>query len=126
MRAMPSPTWSTEPTSARSVSTSYCSICLRRMSVISSGRIFKRSSLYLGRRVREVSAETVEAAPDARVDLERAGFQHEAADQVRVDRARGLDAPARGIFDLLHDRRRLVVGQLVGGCQLDAEDLRLG
>src|SRR5919197_161176 len=45
MRAMPSPTCSTVPTSARSVSTSYCSICRRRIEVISSGRSFTRQLL---------------------------------------------------------------------------------
>jgi len=38
MRAMPSPTWRTVPTSERSVSTSYCSILDFRIRVISSGR----------------------------------------------------------------------------------------
>src|SRR4051794_25391473 len=122
MRAIPSPTWRTVPTSARSVSTSYCSICLRRMSVISSGRIFKSTLLLLGTRVRELSAEAVEAALDARVDLERAGPQDEATDQVGIDRARGLDAAARSVFDLLDDLRSLGVGQLVGRGQLDARD----
>ncbi len=81
--------------------------------------------LLLGRRVREVSAKSVEAAADARVDLERAGFEDEAADQVGVDGARGFDALARGFLDLLHDRRGLVVGELVRGRQLDAQDLLL-
>src|SRR5712691_3229571 len=44
MRAMPSPTWSTVPTSARSVSTSYRSIRSLRIDVISSGRSFTRAS----------------------------------------------------------------------------------
>src|SRR5207249_3641992 len=160
MRAIPSPTERTVPTSARSVSTSYSSICWRRIEVISSGRIFKASSfekrdlqvgvapsspgpsapgtsasrlvesskrlLLLGRRVREVSAKSVEAAADARVDLQRAGFQDEASDQAGVDGARGLDAAARGLLDLLHDRSGLFVRQLVRGCQLDAQDLLLG
>src|SRR5919198_2919660 len=37
---IPSPTWSTVPTSARSVSTSYSSIRCLRIEVISSGRSF--------------------------------------------------------------------------------------
>src|SRR6266545_2563786 len=41
MRAMPSPTCSTVPTSERSVWTSYCSILVLRIDVISSGRSFK-------------------------------------------------------------------------------------
>src|SRR5215471_10073535 len=38
---MPSPTWRTVPTSARSVSTEYSSIRCLRIEVISSGRSFK-------------------------------------------------------------------------------------
>src|SRR3954452_662134 len=49
---MPSPIWRTVPTSARSVSTSYCSIRWRRIDVISSGRSFKSSSLLSSSRVR--------------------------------------------------------------------------
>src|SRR4026209_2619119 len=102
MRAIPSPIWRTVPTSARSVSTSYSSICLRRIEGISSGRIFTcllllvrvrddesiaderfalgdlfgtnlqgEQLLLLGRRVREVSADPVEAAANARVDRAR-------------------------------------------------------
>src|SRR5207342_2850359 len=71
--------------------------------------------LLLGRRVREVPAKSVEAAANARVDLERAGFEDEAADQVRVNRACRLDAAAGGFLDLSHDRIGLVVRQLVGG-----------
>src|SRR4029453_4420180 len=82
--------------------------------------------LLLARRVREVSAKSVEAAADARVDLERAGFEDKAADQVRGDGTRRLNATARGLLDLLHDRRGLVVGQLVGGHQLDAQEPLLG
>src|SRR5919204_2011127 len=40
---IPSPTWSTVPTSARSVSTSYSSIRCLRIDVISSGRSFTGS-----------------------------------------------------------------------------------
>src|SRR5262249_24471556 len=90
------------------------------------GANLQNGLLLLGRRVREISAKAVEAAADARVDLERAGSEDEAADEVRVDGARGLDAAARGPLDLLDDRRGLLVGQLVGGRQLDAEDLLLG
>ena len=45
-RAMPSPSWSTAPTSARFVSTSNSSIRLRRIEVISSGRSFTDGLLY--------------------------------------------------------------------------------
>ena len=44
-RAMPSPTWRTEPTSERSVWTSYCSILDLRIDVISSGRSFNSQLL---------------------------------------------------------------------------------
>src|SRR5919197_2912201 len=45
---MPSPTWRTVPTSARSISTSYCSIRSFRIEVISSGRSFTWSLLLCG------------------------------------------------------------------------------
>src|SRR6266511_4148896 len=46
MRAIPSPIWRTVPTSARSVSTSYCSILSLRIEVISSGRSFTWFSFF--------------------------------------------------------------------------------
>src|SRR3954452_1747188 len=119
MRAMPSPTWRTVPTSERSVSTSYCSILDLRIDVISSGRSFKASP-SLARR-RQVSAESFEAAADARVEAQRSCLQDDAADQVRVDRARGVDGTAGRALDLPDDLPRLVIGQLEGRRQLDGE-----
>src|SRR3954452_23010210 len=105
MRAMPSPTWRTVPTSERSVSTSYCSILDLRIDVISSGRSFKASP-SLARR-REVSAKSFEAAADAGIQAQRASLEDDAADQVRVDRAARIDGPARGGLDLTDDLPRL-------------------
>src|SRR5881394_382318 len=100
---MPSPIWRTVPTSARSVSTSYCSIRSRRIDVISSGRSFKALSSCL----HEFVSQSFQSPAHARVDAERARLQDDAADQVWVD--------------LLQDRLRLGVGQLARRRQLDGQ-----
>src|SRR5581483_4883670 len=110
---MPSPTWSTVPTSARSVSTAYASIRCLRMEVISSGLSFKAAPSALASRD-ELAAEAVEPAADGGIDAERARLQHEAADQGGVDGASRLDRPARRLRDLVDDPAGLLVGQLVG------------
>src|SRR5215204_75315 len=120
-RAMPSPTWSTVPTSERSVWTSYCSILDLRIDVISSGRSFNFSAPC-----HEVVSQTVEAAAHAGVEAMRADLEDDAADQRGVDRTRRLDGTAGGLLDLLHDRGRLLVRKLVGGGQLDGQPPRLG
>src|SRR6266540_2635153 len=118
MRAMPSPSCRTVPTSDKSVCTSYCSIRALRICVISSGR--SCTFLLLAGRG-ELSAKSFEAAADARVDAHRAGLENDAADQVRVDRARRVDGAPGGALDLLDDLPRLVVRQLVGRRELDRE-----
>src|SRR5215211_5172720 len=124
MRAMPSPTCRTVPTSERSVSTSYCSILDLRIDVISSGRSFKASpSLVRGR---QISAKSFEAAADAGVETQRARLEDDAADQVGVDGARGVDGAAGRALDLTDDLPRLVVGQLVRRRHLDGEAAFLG
>src|SRR5215213_11595120 len=115
-RAIPSPTWSTVPTSERSVWTSYCSILDLRIDVISSGRSFNFSAPC-----HEVVSQTVEAAAHAAVEAVRADLEDDAADQRRVDRARRLDRAAGGLLDLLHDRSGLVVGELVRRRQLHGQ-----
>src|SRR2546423_6899216 len=115
---MPSPTWSTVPTSARSVSTSNSLIRSLRMAVISSGRSFTG---FLSGSRDEFSGESFQAAAHACVDAQRAGLQDDPTDQLRVDRARRLDRAAGGLFDLADDRARLVLGEVEGGRQLDRE-----
>src|SRR5919199_1515806 len=112
---MPSPIWRTVPTSARSVSTSYCSIRCLRIEVISSGRSFKVSSPH------QVVSQPFQSSADARVDAHRPDLQDDAADQAGVDAARRLDGPSRGLLDLAHDRGRLLVRQLLRRRQLDLE-----
>src|SRR5581483_3230797 len=115
---MPSPTWSTVPTSARSVSTSNSLIRSLRMAVISSGRSF---TWFLSGSGDEFSGQSFQPAAHARVDAQRAGLEDDAADQVGVDLALGLDGAAGGALDLLDDRARLVVGELERGGQLDVQ-----
>src|SRR5581483_6043790 len=69
----------------------------------------------------ELLSKSVEAAADARVDPERACLEDDAADQVGVDLARGLDGAARGPGDLLDDVARLLVGELLRSRQLDGD-----
>src|SRR5436305_5425063 len=120
MRAIPSPIWRTVPTSARSVSTSYCSIRWRRIDVISSGRSFKSLSAP-----HECLSQSFQSPAHAGVDAVGARLQHDAADEPRVDASRRLHLAAGGLFDLLHDRVRLGVRQLARGRELDVESALL-
>src|SRR5581483_6931393 len=115
--AIPSPTWRTVPTSARSVSTSYCSIRWRRIDVISSGRSFK----VLSSSLHEFGSQSFQSPADARVDAERARLEDDAADEGRVDLPRRLDLAAGRVLDLLQDRLRLGVAQLARRRQLDGQ-----
>src|SRR6266705_706100 len=116
MRAMPSPICRTVPTSARSVSTSYCSIRWRRIDVISSGLSFKALSAP-----HEFGSQEFQSSADARIDPKRARLQDDAADEARIDLLRRLDLAACRVLDLLQDRLRLGVGQLARRGQLDGQ-----
>src|SRR6266498_2785575 len=120
MRAMPSPTSRTVPTSARSVSTSYCSIRLRRIDVISSGRSFKVLSAP-----HECLSQSFQSSAHAGVDEVRAGLQHDAAEQGGIDASRRLYRSSCRLLDLVDDLLRFVVGQLTGGRELHAEAVLL-
>src|SRR6266508_3485705 len=126
MRAMPSPTCRTVPTSARSVSTSNSSIRCLRIEVISSGRSFKSSPSPLSSRCSEPAMQAVQAPADARVDAQRAHLQDDAADQVGVHLARGLDGSPGRLLNLFHDLAELRVRQLDGRGQLERELAGLG
>src|SRR5581483_8088790 len=115
---MPSPTWSTVPTSARSVSTSKSLIRSLRIAVISSGRSFTG---FLSGSGEQFSFEALETAAEARVDAQRAGLEDDAADQAGVDRARRLDRAAGDALDLADDLARLVLAELDRGRQLDVQ-----
>src|SRR3569833_1001722 len=111
---MPSPTWRTVPTSARSVSTSYCSIRERRIDVISSGRSFISAP-------HQFLSQSFKSSTHARVRAIRPGPEDEASDQIRVDAARRLDLPPGRLLDLAEDLPRLRVGQLARRHQLDGQ-----
>src|SRR6266704_1395323 len=96
MRAMPSPIWRTVPTSARSVSTSYCSILALRIDVISSGLSFKALSAP-----HEFVSQSFQSPAHARVDAERSRLQDDSAHEVGVDLLRRLDLAPRRILELL-------------------------
>src|ERR1043166_494333 len=113
---MPSPIWRTVPTSARSVSTSYCSIRSRRIDVISSGLSFTGASAP-----HEFVSQSFQSPADARVDTKRASLQDDAADEIGVDLLRRLDLSARRVLDLLQNRLRLGVGELARRRQLDGQ-----
>src|SRR5579862_3734188 len=113
---MPSPTERMVPTSARSVSTSYCSIRCRRIDVISSGRNFTNLSAP-----HEFLSQTFQSSAHACIRAIRACLQHDAADEVGVDAPRRLHLTAGRFLDLRDDRLRLGVGQLACGRQLDRQ-----
>src|SRR5436309_731024 len=115
-RAMPSPICRTVPTSARSVSTSYCSILCRRIDVISSGRSFKVLSAP-----HECLSQSYKSSAHAGVDEVRAGPEHDAAEEVGVDTPSRLYLATGCLLDLPDDRSRFVVRQLACGRELDAE-----
>src|SRR6476646_1555348 len=115
---MPSPTWSTVPTSARSVSTSNSLIRSLRMAVISSGRSFTG---FLSGSGDEVSGQSFQPAAHAGVNAQRSGLEDDAADQVGVDLALRFDAAARDALDLADDLPRFVLGELDRGRQLDVQ-----
>src|SRR3954454_5558295 len=116
MRAIPSPTCRTVPTSARSVSTSYCSIRERRIDVISSGRSFTGFSAP-----HQFSSQSFKSSTHARVRAVRAGLQHEAAEQVRIDATRRFNLSSCRLFDLADDLAGLGVGQLARRHELDGQ-----
>src|SRR4051795_8760220 len=107
MRAMPSPIWRTLPTSARSVSTSYCSIRWRRIDVISSGRSFKSLSAP-----HEFLSQSFQSPAHAGVRTIRTHLQHDPADELRIDAPCRVDLAAGGLLDLIDDGFRFLVGQL--------------
>src|ERR671939_94302 len=111
---MPSPTWRTVPTSARSVSTSYCSIRERRIEVISSWRSFISAP-------HQFLSQSFEPSSDARVRAIRAGPQDEAADQRGVDASRRLDLSSGRLLDLADDLAGLGIRQLACGHELDRQ-----
>src|SRR6266568_144370 len=113
---MPSPICRTVPTSARSVSTSYCSIRSRRIDVISSGRSFKSLSTPY-----ECLSQSFQPAAHARVDSVRPRLQHDAADEVGVDTPCRFNLASRRLFDLRDDRLCFIVRQLPRGGELDGE-----
>src|SRR5262245_20634562 len=114
MRAMPSPTWRTVPTSARSVSTSYCSIRARRIEVISSGRSFISAP-------HQFLSQSFKSSTHARVRAIRPCLEHEAPDQVRIDAPGRFNLPSGRLLDLAENLARLRVGQLARGDQLDGK-----
>src|SRR5579875_222901 len=91
MRAMPSPTCRTVPTSARSVSTSYCSIRCLRIEVISSGLSFM-PSLLLAAPVRRGRAR-VSAVPVSPARSRRRGASRPAGRCRRPGRGRPSASP---------------------------------
>ena len=109
MRAMPSPTWRTVPTSARSVSTSYCSIRCLRIEVISSGRSFTGLSFSSG--VTSSLAEALQAAAHAASTRSEPAWRTMPPIRSGSTERVASTVAAGGLLDLLDDRLRLVVGR---------------
>src|SRR5579862_5315454 len=98
MRAIPSPTDRTWPTSATSASVPKSAICCFRMAEISAARI-SMSSNPLHRKL-----QTRELALERCVHHARADLDHEAADQARIDTEIDRNLAADGLAQLLVDR----------------------
>src|SRR5579862_1670322 len=97
MRAMPSPTESTCPTSATSASVPKSAICCFRMAEISAARISMTSNpLHRKLQAREL-------ALDRCIDHARADLDHEPADQARIDPEIDRHLAADGLAQLLVD-----------------------
>src|SRR5215470_16588162 len=98
MRAMPSPTESTWPTSATSASVPKSAICCFRMAEISAARISMTSNpLHRKLQARELALERC-------IDHARADLDHEAAQQARIDPQIDRDLAADHLAQLLVDR----------------------
>src|SRR5947208_2893398 len=67
----------------------------------------------------EFMSESLEPAAHARIDAVRAGLEHDAPHEVRVDAARRLDLAPGRLLDLGDDRLRLLVRQLARRRELD-------
>src|SRR5689334_9362081 len=95
MRAMPSPTDRTWPTSATSASVPKSAICCFRMAEISAARISMSSNpLHRKLQARELALER--CIHHARTDLD-----HEPADQARIDPEIDRDLAADDLSELL-------------------------
>src|SRR5579859_2835850 len=105
MRAMPSPTESTWPTSATSASVPKSAICCFRMAEISAARISMTSNpLHRKLQTRELALER--CIHHARADLD-----HEPADQARIDPEIDRDLAADDLAQLLVYGLGLLRGQ---------------
>src|SRR5438105_4279002 len=110
---MPSPIWTTEPTSRVSIADEKFLICSTRMELISSvGAAMVGFLRPLARGVCEGSPQAFESPADAVVDEPVANPRHDAADDRRVD--------ARG------DRDFLGIAIQIGGKSLRDESLHVG
>src|SRR5258708_32639880 len=108
MRAMPSPTESTWPTSATSASVPKSAICCFRMADISAARISMTSTpLHCKLQARELALERC-------IDHARADLDHEAADQAWIDPQIEGDLAADHPSQLLVDGLRLSGAQRLG------------
>src|SRR5665811_601314 len=104
MRAMPSATESTVPTSERSaLPVSSPSILSRRIDAISSGLISMRVLYASLRRLGDALSKFVQATADARVEHHVAYLQDDAAEDLLVDPAGQIDLLAGLPLDLLAD-----------------------
>src|SRR5581483_2527611 len=98
MRAMPSPTESTCPTSATSASVPKSAICCFRIAEISAARIsILRNPLH-------GELQALQLAAERRVNHARAQFDDEAAEQARIDPCFNGDFAADGASQPLIER----------------------
>src|SRR5438094_4551030 len=119
MRAMPSPTSTTVPTSTDSAFPSKRWICALMMSVISELFAISLSSRLAAR---ELAGQALELRAQRCVDETVADLHARAADEPRVDRERGLDRLAAGALELSQDVGALALVQFERGGDLRVHD----
>src|SRR5262245_9624121 len=113
MRAMPSPTSSTRPTSCTSSLARYWLISVRRTETISSGLNLITASLD------QLVAEGFDLVADTGVVLEVADAHGHAPEQVRIDARIQHRIALKHLADLADQAFALVVGQGHGGADPD-------
>src|SRR5487761_161913 len=107
MRAIPSPTDRTCPTSATSASVPKSAICFFRIAEISAARIsISTNPLHRQREPRQLALER-------RVDHARAHFDDKSAEQARIDAEIDHDLAADGLAQALVDGLALRLGQFL-------------
>src|SRR5947209_12924391 len=114
MRAMPSPTSSTRPTSRPARRSLYLTISCSRTETISSGLNLMTAALQ------ELVPNARETGADGRIVQPIADLHNQAADQVGIDAGFQHGFAVKGVAELVQQPLALVVGERDGAANLHA------